>query len=252
VSTTRCDDWEDQDGAGERDREAQPAWSRRAVLGAAAGGFALAASGLLLPEWLVEEAEADNHPVRRSQGREERKRQKRHNQHTQHHDRDSRRDDDKPPGRDLDFKDIKFVVGVLGGQPVKVAFYAGAERRTNGDRGPWHLGYELRETKNLAPNTLEWTTFTTGAHENYGALWMQDRFLAHIENPAVGFVQLKMGYGGTFDKDGWHGGTTVFNGNIYEQVQESMTQAEYNFAVYRETDTNDYKAMDVSIGAPNP
>lgn len=45
---------EDEDGTLERERAAESTWSRRTLLGAAAGGFALAASGLFLPDWLPE------------------------------------------------------------------------------------------------------------------------------------------------------------------------------------------------------
>jgi hypothetical protein len=61
------------------------------MLGAVAGGVALAASGLLLPEWLVEDAEADeeneagDHPARDVQERKQRKRDKR--RHKREHNR---------------------------------------------------------------------------------------------------------------------------------------------------------------------
>ena len=61
--------------------------TRRYLIRATAGGFALAASGLLLPEWLVEEAEAtDNHPAQRILGRKDGQRvRRRHDRH--HHQR---------------------------------------------------------------------------------------------------------------------------------------------------------------------
>lgn len=50
--------------------------SRRSLLGAAGGGFILAASGLLLPAGLVEEAVAGDHAVRNAQHRKQHRRQK--------------------------------------------------------------------------------------------------------------------------------------------------------------------------------
>lgn len=46
--------------------EARAAGSRRLLLAGAAGGLALAASGLLLPDWLVEEAAGDKDLLARS------------------------------------------------------------------------------------------------------------------------------------------------------------------------------------------
>jgi hypothetical protein len=57
MSTRAQVDWEEENGALEREPEARTTRSRRALLGEAAGGFALAASGLFLPTRL-EEAEA--------------------------------------------------------------------------------------------------------------------------------------------------------------------------------------------------
>jgi hypothetical protein len=86
-------DAKDQGSAAEP-AEARLAGSRRSLL-AGAGGFAFAASGLLLPDWLVEEAEADNHPVRRIQQRKEKRRRKGGHKRRTHGDKkDKLRDDE--------------------------------------------------------------------------------------------------------------------------------------------------------------
>jgi hypothetical protein len=58
-------------------REASADRNRRILLGAA-GGFALATSGLLLPAWLIEDTAAAEQPVRRVQHRAAKRRQRRH------------------------------------------------------------------------------------------------------------------------------------------------------------------------------
>jgi hypothetical protein len=65
-----------------RELDTLPAWSRRALLGAAGSGFTLAASGLLLPEWLIAETEAVDLPVRRVQHRADKRRQRRRDHHS--------------------------------------------------------------------------------------------------------------------------------------------------------------------------
>lgn len=60
--------------------------SRRQFLSAAAGGFALTAGGVLVPDWLRDGAEAADHPVRRIQERKRRSRaRRRHRRHRRNH-----------------------------------------------------------------------------------------------------------------------------------------------------------------------
>jgi hypothetical protein len=103
-------DWEDEDGEAEREFKAHQAGSRRALLGTVGGGVALATSGLLLPEWLVEAAAAE-HPVERVQHRKEQRRGKHHNQRQRRRDQQRRKRDqrDTPPGRHPVY-DIAFLV----------------------------------------------------------------------------------------------------------------------------------------------
>lgn len=64
---------------------------RRAVLGGAAGGLTLAASGLLLPEWLVKDAQAENHPAHHVQHRADHHRQRQHHRLQQNRTQQRRR-----------------------------------------------------------------------------------------------------------------------------------------------------------------
>lgn len=98
-------DWREQDDEEEHDLDERHAMSRRALLGAA-GGFALATSGLFVPDWLSEEADAaDQLPVRRVQQRKERKRRKRG-----HDSRKRRRAAGKKRGNLKLFRDVAIYV----------------------------------------------------------------------------------------------------------------------------------------------
>lgn len=95
--------WQEQGDTEERESEERHAWSRRALIGAA-GGFALATSGLFVPDRLNEEAEAVGQlPVRRVQQRKEQKRRKRG------HDR-RRRAAGKKRGSGKLFRDVAIYV----------------------------------------------------------------------------------------------------------------------------------------------
>ena len=95
--------WEEQRDAAGSETDPRPS-SRRRLLGGAAGGLVLAASGLFVPEWL-EEAEADNLPVRRVQQRKEQKRRKRGHDH-----RGRRRAEGKKRGNVELYRDVAIYV----------------------------------------------------------------------------------------------------------------------------------------------
>jgi hypothetical protein len=86
--------WDDDEEDGNR----SSAWNRRMLLGAVAGGFALTASGLLLPERLVDAAKLDHHPVRRIQKRQDQRREKRRNRLERRRHHQQRKQNGRPPG----------------------------------------------------------------------------------------------------------------------------------------------------------
>lgn len=77
MGTQRSHGFETADGGAAEQPAPDVIRSRRALLGAA-GGLALATSGLLLPEWLVEETAAAGHPVGRVQKRADKRRDRKH------------------------------------------------------------------------------------------------------------------------------------------------------------------------------
>ncbi len=89
------------DNTAEDANEPRNSGGRRCLLGGAAGGLVLAASGLFLPDRLLEEAEAGNSPVRRVQQRKERTRERRRNQSHDGRKRRRRQDQDKGRGGDV-------------------------------------------------------------------------------------------------------------------------------------------------------
>ena len=125
MSTTErneADHVEDRADAAVHEPDSPAAGSRRSLLGAFTGCFALAASGLFLAEELVEEVEAAQHPVQRVQRREE---QRRSNRRRQAHHRHKRRHHDKgkPRGGSFGSRGIEFRVEGARFRPSKIDFY---------------------------------------------------------------------------------------------------------------------------------
>ncbi len=203
MSTTRRQDGEDQEGVAGSEPEASPVLGRRILIGGTARGFALAASGLVLPEWLVEEAAAaDNHPVRRVQNRkdgqrgrrrrrlERRRLERRREQNRRHH-----KDKDTPAG-DQVYKGIAFVFEVSGGRSVRVStHFLGSARGFLTDR--W---YQTGPDGPYAPGS----STRVDLFERRAALWIDKNLWLKAENTLLPWENpvLWFGYGGSFDLDG--------------------------------------------------
>lgn len=98
----RDDEWETDEGAAGIEPDGQPVLSRRAALAGGTTGFALTASGLLLPFRLTGGAGAAGHPVQRVRDRQDKRREKRRDRlaHRREVNRRQRENDgdDKPRG----------------------------------------------------------------------------------------------------------------------------------------------------------
>jgi hypothetical protein len=172
--------------------------TRRTLLGAAAGGFALAASGLLLPERLVPDAAADDHPVRRVQGRKDDQRGQRRRRLERRREQDRRHDKDKNNDGQVGeiYKDIAFVFEVSGGRSVRVSAHNLFPSRgyltdrwvQQGSDGPYAPGSSTRVD-------LKSRSAALWIDKN---LWLKaENTLLPWENPVLWF-----GYGGSFEPDG--------------------------------------------------
>jgi hypothetical protein len=111
-------DWEDEDGPQESELNVPHGGSRRALLGAA-GGVALATSGLLLPDWLVEETAAAEHPVRRVQHHAAQHRRKQHHRREHHREGHRRQQRDASGG----YRGVQLEIINNMGRSVKVIWF---------------------------------------------------------------------------------------------------------------------------------
>jgi hypothetical protein len=212
--------------------------SRRHLLGAAAGGFALATSGLLVPEWLVDEAEAGEHPVRRIQGRKEQQRQKRHHRRENRRQLQRRQDDQKgnhAPGAFID--GIRWgIYSPPGTGAFDIEFWAidptldvwvrAASRHVQGE-----FFVELRTT-----NTI-------------GVLWINRRYYFDGTN-SFGTLKVSCGYGGSIGGFGWSNGTTVVDDFAlprYGSQAPDMVVDGFKFSVSSNGEDDDFKKPSLDI-----
>jgi hypothetical protein len=185
-------DWNEQDSMAEREAAARQAGSRRALLGAAAGGFALAASGLVLPDWLVAEA-AENHPARRILRRKAQKRKKRRNERARR-EQQGRQDDGQDKGRGgLLLDGIWFDVTNYRGTVITVEFWVE------------DLNDTWKQESTIQINNGRSDSFLTGEAEAF--LWIGSRYLVYAKNPWVGWVYSEMAKGGSVGRRGWTRGS---------------------------------------------
>ena len=206
--------------------------TRRALL-SAAGGFALAASGLLLPGRLVEDAAADSHPVRRLQQRKNQRRT------TSRHQR--RRSKDHNNGKNKGgctfcIRGIEWRVNIGSGLSFDVQLWS----RAGGGRG-----WRMVDSQNFGFDSKDFST-----NDTFGILWIGQRYYLLATNDFP-YPWVKIGYGGHFGSSGWVDGTLVTDQYTMHEgdFAPNMHVDNLVFKVYRGDDgEDDYKHFNLTIG----
>jgi hypothetical protein len=241
VSTTTTIDWEDEDARAQCEWEGQPAWSRRAVFGAA-GGLALAASGLLIPEWFVEEAAADQHPVRGVQHRADKRRQRRRHQLMQRRQRRRKQGGSKGnPGAFI--KGIKLnLVNEYQSNSVSGRYYSGT------------VGWDRGRGFNIPLHGSE--TFETGKlHAGLLFRVIGDGPFVWAENPLTSIPDVNVEVNGELTPNDYINGKFALAHEALKEGQETSvvvpewTGAPQNIKITfrREDDTDDFKVFTITI-----
>lgn len=236
-------DVQNQEGESGCALKKQLAWSRRALFGAA-GGFALAASGLLLPEWLDEEAEAaDNHPVRGVQQRKAQRRRKQRGGRDNHQGHHRRRDDARKPPQ-FGPKGIRLkVVNETGDSFAVCQHWVGT------------VGWYRIRFENLGKKGSTTSTFTNDTEELHAGILFpgnKEPFV-WVENPFAGTPNTTYQSGGTFSPFGYSGGTTIVNHGTLEEGAETTHRIDftstrtYAIKVRRETDVIGFKSFTMTV-----
>jgi hypothetical protein len=179
--------------------------SRRGLLSAAVGGFALAASGLFLPE-TVEETLARKGAYSGKLGGRRKKDRRGRDKNRDRGEKKDKPNEDKPRGNIYALDRIKFNVEVAGSRPVKVDHYYLLST---------HKGTRLAlsESRTLAPGSS--ATLSAG---DLAALWIDNRYWVEAES-RFGFgspATVKMGYNGSIAANPvkWQGGTVAYNEHL--------------------------------------
>jgi hypothetical protein len=128
--------------------------TRRALLGAAASGLALAVGGLFLHE-LAEDAEARNGANGGKLGGRRGKNRRGHDKHKHRTNKNKRKDRQKAPGRGpFDYRDTALTVTNNTGKPLTAQFYF--QRRGDGDNYGAPIASELAT---IEPGQHKWFDF---------------------------------------------------------------------------------------------
>ena len=210
MSNAQHDHWLDEDDTMESPLEFPPTGNRRAMLGAAAG-FALAASGLLLPDWHLEEAEAaDQHPVRNVQQRKEQRRKKQRNERNRkthgRRDRDADKQHGRPDAPQLGPHGIKLTVENQTSSDFKIKYWYGS------------VGWSSQEG-----NLPSQGTFFTGTEDLHAGIeFLTERLpFVWVENPVADTPNTTYQYGGSMSFIGYTGGSIDVNHGTLEEGAET-------------------------------
>lgn len=209
------------------------AGTRRVLLGGAASGIALAASGLALPGQF-EEAEAREGALGGAKGGRHGK-----NRRGRRRKRTHGKKKDKPRGGGpIRVQPFAFFLDLYADHtPIKVDFYSTRLRPGQGDL------WQLKESKSLV--RAAGVSFATA--EIKAAVWIDDRILIDASGRVPG---VRIGHGGDFwaGNRGWQGGKVVFDEGLEVQSLTPAFEMEgYRIRVERLPDDGDQVRYHVLI-----
>lgn len=221
--------------------------TRRRLLRASAAGFALAASGVFLPQHLpdaVARKGAANGQLGGRRGTDHRGRDRRRTHGDKKEDRGNT--SDKPPGAGLQIaKDVQMTFHNDGPNPLSVVFWYDGNPLLNNqwhqDRGPINLTAEAAE-KYQSPTRSGGAWIDTGG-------FLQTFWVAAF-NPLLGSPEVSFRWGGEVQDGVGHRG-----GSVVEQASVSLNEGdEFTWRVQqrvatvrRERDSDDSKVFTVRL-----
>lgn len=230
--------WSDHDGTGNR----VDIFSRRRLLGAAAAAFVLTANGLLLPDRLVEEAEARpdgayGGALGGRRGNDRRGRDKRPHQR----DRDGGRRRRPKPGRL--FHSVFFYVYnerqvTNPNQEASLVFWGGHQPNTIFP----DFRFEQIDARTLANGAFTPQSYPAG---NALAVVIDGRYTITATNPRIGDPFVRLDVGGTMTKFGVDGGTRAIGVTLNQNEQTGATVEGHMFNINRLYDTGTDEVYDV-------
>jgi hypothetical protein len=229
-----------EEGANDLPMEREPGLNRRRLLTAGAGGFVLAATGMFVPERLVEAASQPVQRVRHHAGQRHHKRR-----HQRQHRRDQRRRDNGSSrgggAGDPHIRWISYVVYndrpvTTPNQSVSIVSWA---RDTSINDGPWHAGASFR--------LFNGVNATFSRQVSNAAIEIDGRYLVDAENFIVFAPLVSIDYGGTMTRLGYEGGTEAQSSRLSENEQIEADIDGHHFRVKRIADTEDYKVFEVHL-----
>lgn len=223
--------------------EATALGNRRGLLAAAAGSFALAASGLFLPQWLEEAAARPGAAGGELGGRRGKDQKGRDKKRDRGKKRDKHDDNDKQKAPGCPWpKGIRFEFAAGGiSKSVKVDFY---KLTYDSDLGIVQYA-QLLQSRTVAPYS---TVAFQSAHADC-MVRIDDNDFIEGRNPLAGWPEVTLGYGGEITGSGvWNPSTIVVPAmEIDEGESARMTQGDWDVDCERLSDLCDYKVFSVRI-----
>lgn len=219
----------------------------RLLLGAATSGIVLATSGLLLPEWLVEKAEADegdglaDHPVRNVQHRADKRRQRRHHRLKQKRRRQQRPADGRTTNlKDYWIKRVNLTVINNTSETLSLTDYMGnGNWVSQGDQTLSAFGGRYEQTDNS---------------QSQGVLFkiLNHPFLSAF-NPVIGTPFVRAEYGGSLGTFAYNDGTTAIDNTTLSENQETRVVIPFSdtfnvsVTMRRDSDSTNYKNFTITL-----
>lgn len=243
MATSQLDAWDNASDLPEIEPGEMQIFTRRALLRAAASGFTLAASGLLLPAGVEDAAAREGALGGEKGGRRGRNQRGRHKRRHNHRQRDRHSDKRNDAPGYIGYKNIKFQFEVSGGKDAYVKLFEFIA-------GGWD-----------EPVLDYWGTYAPGKGDTFKAfnriaalqvdhhLWIKaENTLIPWENP-----QLWLGFGGSFgSREPLTTGTAKYLSVLSEGGTSAKLEMDgYSLQAVRQNDDEDRKVFKVTIVTPS-
>lgn len=210
---------------------AVPSRNRRQLLGAAASGFAVAASGLLVPAWLAGDATAADHPASHVQHGASKRRQRKHHRLKTRRREQSRQ---SPPPQGKRLKEVMFIIHNDTPDPSAVDIEVCVDEASVGTNWvPRPLfGFAYGATKELAYHS---TRVGFEIHWDRGGT---ANFIA-AHNPLIGNPTI------TILAGHYYNGAQIYFDDFPGRTSTVFTKDHGTYTISRLSDTENYIRFDV-------
>lgn len=220
------------------------ALSRRELVRGISGGFGVAASGLLLPEWLVEDAAARGHPTQEVQHRADKRRQRKHRR-VKRKRRQHRRSSDASRRPGAFIKGVRMSVFARNGL-VRINWWWWTLVPYNNSEGPIEIA-----NGDFSAISKDDLNLAVSFNPIFGKALPPGGFLYVLARNPIGTPDVSVYYAKDLSQTPIASYQSVDQGVTLSVDADMYENEPVRLSIKREKDSDDYKQFSITVGPPD-